>query len=366
MASSEELVTTLSSHVSAAYDAVEAAGGIVPAGGNLSNLAGSIQTIPVTPEDIPNGYAVIEYYTTVTFGEWEVTTQEVPISADIATLTAFLTAHPPLFCTAANFIYEQDWETGNAVWWYRPDGYDPSTWVSMTEEEFTTETGITYEWAEPYMQITVARTVAVDTTSTVQTVTATTAADLSKLTPGNNMVFNGDFMATISGATFYVGAVKKVTIGRDATALPDNFCTTLPNLSEVVLFKSCNVTSIGANVFSGCPVLNSPIIVPAQVTSIGSYFLVNSAAFNSSVTLTGNATGFYYFMNNCPEMTATIDVGSNVAPNPRSGDYPMCVSSASAPAYTTGITLAGANAAAWKAALPDRTSNPYRKLILAS
>lgn len=45
--------------------------------------------------------------------------------------------------------------------------------------------------------------------------------------------------------------------------------------------------------------------------------------------------------------------------------YTLSVAPSTAPAYTQGVTLTGPGAQAWKDALPDRASNPYRKLILA-
>lgn len=42
----------------------------------------------------------------------------------------------------------------------------------------------------------------------------------------------------------------------------------------------------------------------------------------------------------------------------------LTVTNSSAPAYVNGIILTGPGAAAWKAALPDTVTSPYRKLIL--
>ena len=370
MASTEELVTALSSHVSAAYDAVAADGGTVPVGGNLSGLAGSVATIPVIHEDIPEGYAVIEYYPSVTFSDWTVEpSEQVGVTdVDTNTLTSFLAAHPHEKCSSANFSFEQDWETGVEAWWYRGDGMDSSTWMQISPEDFAATTGISYDWVEPYGQINCTRTVTVDTTSTPQSLTLSSSTDYNGLTDTQHGYYDDDYMVNLSGTSIYVGSVKKVTIGQDATMIPTGFCRYFSRLTEVVLFKTCNITKISSDAFMCCTALNSPIIIPAKTTQVGNGFLYGCTSFNSPVTLAGNAAISYSFMHGCDSMTSTVNVGSNPIPSLTGYWLQTYLSSdtSNAPMYTTGVTLAGANAAAWKEALPDRASSPYRKLILAS
>lgn len=68
-------------------------------------------------------------------------------------------------------------------------------------------------------------------------------------------------------------------------------------------------------------------------------------------------------------MTSTITANCSAYPrysyDSTSGDYDsLATSNSSAAMYTTGITLAGTHASDWKTALPDSTSNPWRKLIV--
>ena len=73
-------------------------------------------------------------------------------------------------------------------------------------------------------------------------------------------------------------------------------------------------------------------------------------------------------MYNCSNMTSTITCGAPSSiftlygcDNSFSTDQ-----SATDPTYVTGITIVGTYASDWKSYFPDRSSSPYRKLIVAS
>lgn len=61
--------------------------------------------------------------------------------------------------------------------------------------------------------------------------------------------------------------------------------------------------------------------------------------------------------------TVTIEAPASVA---TPDTYSLTASSATAPTYTEGIPITGTYAQEWKDAFPDRTSSPYRKLVVES
>ena len=73
------------------------------------------------------------------------------------------------------------------------------------------------------------------------------------------------------------------------------------------------------------------------------------------------------FMSRCNKfvgpLTCNGPVPSSMIPIDNSC---LSTNSSNAVMYTTGVTLTGTYAQAWTDALPDRTSSPYRKLIVGS
>lgn len=123
------------------------------------------------------------------------------------------------------------------------------------------------------------------------------------------------------------------------------------------------VTTVGANMFSGSTDFSQPISLP-KCTSIGINFLYHATSFKARVTLGAATTVSSNFMNGVPSAN-TIDVGTSTPPTDTYSFCPQRVSNANKyfSAITQGFTLIGANAAAWKEALPDKTSYPARTII---
>ena len=125
------------------------------------------------------------------------------------------------------------------------------------------------------------------------------------------------------------------------------------------------VTTIGISFLGTSSSFNSPIQLQA-LQSVGEYFLYSCSSFNQPITVpsTLNSMGTH-FMDSCDSMTSAITCncpGTVVPIN----DYTLSTFSTSAPIYSTGATLTGQYASAWKSRLPDRNTEPYRKLIVAS
>lgn len=149
-----------------------------------------------------------------------------------------------------------------------------------------------------------------------------------------------------------------------------------------------NVEFIGTSFLSGCSAFNQPLSLPETLTNIGPSFLQNCTSFNQSIDLShiqhiGNSfmegcSSFSQsltipsgvtsigtrFMYNCNNFTGTLtcESGSGLS----TSNQTLGTQTSSAPMYTTGVTLAGSHASDWKTKYADRTSSPYRKLILSS
>lgn len=152
------------------------------------------------------------------------------------------------------------------------------------------------------------------------------------------------------------------------------------------------VTTIGDSFLMSCTTFNKPLSIPDSVTTIGAHFLRDCWEFNQNMVLPSALTSIgNYFMATCKafskplEIPATVNsVGSRILTNSNNFIGPLICNAPSdgtkitnhngslsttmsdAPMYVTGITLTGTYASVWKDRLADRTTSPYRKLIVAS
>lgn len=227
-------------------------------------------------------------------------------------------------------------------------------------------------------------------------------------------------IASGSGSTFRFGdlsitntQITELTVADGVQYLPDNFMNWCSNLTKVTLPSSIHY--IGSMVFNRCNVsnpinienvraigtyflaynanFNSPIYL-SHVDIIGDYFLNNCASFNSTVTLNSSMEKIgSYFLNNCSSFAQTLTIPTlqtisntynpgtyfmrgcnnfvgplvcNTVPNGSSDNYTLATPDSTALMYTTGVTLTGTYAQEWKNGFADRSSNPFRKLIVGS
>lgn len=142
--------------------------------------------------------------------------------------------------------------------------------------------------------------------------------------------------SSTSAATFT--ELKKVDI-RGLTSIGENFGWHDLNNDTVVTFDN-SLQKIGTS-FLAESNYAKPFSIPGSVTSVGSNFMYNCRNF----------VGPLYVPEGC---------------QPPTDNNSLATDSAQAKMYVNGIVLTGPGAAAWKAALPDRTTSPYRKLIVAT
>lgn len=156
----------------------------------------------------------------------------------------------------------------------------------------------------------------------------------SPLNLSNVRYIGNNFFASVSNAVYNqpLNLSKIKHIG-------DSFLSSQSNFnSSITLNDDC--TYIGGSFMLGCSSFNQNISIPSQCSYIGASFLWIANNFCSTVV--------------CNSPTIPVDTNNRT----------LATSSSSALIYSTGVTLTGTYASDWKTALPDRTSSPYRKLIL--
>jgi len=126
-----------------------------------------------------------------------------------------------------------------------------------------------------------------------------------------------------------------------------------------ILLGNYSATSIGDGFLHSCYSFNQPLTIPASVTSIGDYFLYNCYSFNQPLTIPSSVTSIGDdFLYNCYSLSILI---YNAATYP-TDDNSLSQTLNTKPA-SSGIIIYGTKRAELMAALPKRTSYPYRKLI---
>ena len=119
------------------------------------------------------------------------------------------------------------------------------------------------------------------------------------------------------------------------------------------------VASISTYFMSGCSSFNQPIDL-SGVASIGFSFMYNCYAFNQPIDLSGVTSIGTDFMYNCSSLSCII---WNASTYPISPTALSLTSNSKTSTSGSGIVVYGTKRAELMAALTNRTSSPYRKLI---
>lgn len=139
----------------------------------------------------------------------------------------------------------------------------------------------------------------------------------------------------------------------------DSLCRESGSWTASIGGGTVTVSNRGTNIIFG-------IDIGKQITTIGNHFLRNCIGFNRTLVLPSRITSIGTdFLYGCNAMVSTVNVGNlsdTIIPSSWS-NYSFSTSNNTAACYTTGITIAGANRAAWLSRFSNRTSDPYRKLL---
>lgn len=176
-----------------------------------------------------------------------------------------------------------------------------------------------------------------------------------------------------SGATIGTGFLAGCSSFNQPLQVPQGVAINDDFLSGCSGFNSpldiSNTTQIGSNFLKDCPSFNQSLTLNSSAT-IKSGFLEGCTAFNQAITIPSNVTFYnsgstYRFMFGCNSMLSPIRVEAP-ATAINASNYVFSTLSNTAASYTTGMTLSGdpTIVQAWKTKFADRSSNPYRKLLV--
>lgn len=190
---------------------------------------------------------------------------------------------------------------------------------------------------------------------------------------------------TSIGSNFLAGSAFNQPLDLSSvTSISSSFLTYCTSFNSAIRLPTTSV-SLGTGFLSYCYSFNQPLDVSHIKTFDGS-FMRECRSFNQPLSLTSAETIGSYFMLGCPSFTYPVTIPStvtsiagdrflsgcggltkltiNTTTVPTSiNNYTLSASSNGAKDYIEGLRLYGPGATAWKSAIPDRTSSPYRKLI---
>ena len=330
-------ITDLTTNLAAAKTAVTTKGGTVGDTG-LAGLATEIATIPSGGGNTPSEWGRIKF---MSFSySWEVTYNEncTVTIVDNELFNEFFRLNVPRDCSNVSFTYD------NGEW--VSDVFYEESEIRISEGDFSGTTGVEAVIDDPEMGY------ASFSLQLQLNISNTQVAILELSEDMYNNMWNsasdsiGNYCFSIIGDV-YGGELllPKDTIigfemGTEPTSIPNSFLGGCGYLTELDMTNASNLTSIGMHFMSGCARFNDDITLPSSLTSIGTYF-----------------------MYQCNQMVSTVDVGNLDASIIATSNYTFATPSSTAASYTTGITIAGTNRAAWLSRFPNQTSNPYRKLL---
>ena len=168
------------------------------------------------------------------------------------------------------------------------------------------------------------------------------------------------------GAGFMYGCEQfnmALTVPNNVARIGRYFLSGCRSFNQALTLPS-NLSKIESSFLYECFAFNQALTIPSSVTGIGGDFMRECKSFNQPLSLPSGLTSIgTYFMFNCKSMTSEVNVGSLAATIAATSTNTFSTNYSTDACYATGIPIAGANRAAWRTRFPDRTSNPFRKLL---
>lgn len=349
-----------------AYNAVSSKGGTVPANKNLSNLPTAINSISGGTAKEATDWGRIYFYKFgiglyVGFnGNCEVS------NVDVQMLIDYLNNNYSWgITTGKDLLYlNVRGELQTDTWFVQCDYNNSETGVYLStnwngdETSLESDLGISVTVEDPglgYTGFEVRWDYVIDTTSSINSL------ELSE----NEFTNIGDNLLQKNGIIAMGTLVPRVAVygfdfGSEATVTPQNCLAQCVSLEEVDFSFATRLTRIEAGFMKSCSDFNSTFIIPNTVTAIEGKFMQECWMYAQNLTIpSGCSVNGYYFMYGCGRVSE-ITVNGTIN---NAGNYTLSTAFINNPMYNPGITVYGSNRASWISSLPNRTSNPYRKLI---
>lgn len=155
-----------------------------------------------------------------------------------------------------------------------------------------------------------------------------------------------------------------ITLPSGLTTIGTNFLANCTSFNSSITLPS-GLTTVGGSFLSGCTSFNFPITLPSGLTTIGTNFLASCISFNKDITLPDTITSIgASFLYNVNSMTSTVYTG-NLSPSvAASSNNSFSTIDSSADSYVSGIKMNGSYSTSWVSRFPDRTTSPFRKIVV--
>jgi len=184
--------------------------------------------------------------------------------------------------------------------------------------------------------------------------------NLDKVTFAKNIAVSAIGTAFCYQAGRQSNGIAEIKIPEGVTAIYDSFCS-LAKIAGTVTLPSTLLDIYGS--FMNGTIVHTPITIPSGTKNIGTYFLSGST-IDCPVTLPSTLVSVgTYFMYECPQMTSTVNISSLGPAVFATSNYTLSCTSTSYASYRVGVPIRGARSATFVSRFPNRTGNPYRKLI---
>jgi hypothetical protein len=154
---------------------------------------------------------------------------------------------------------------------------------------------------------------------------------------------------------------QPLTLPSGLSSIGDYFMYYCYSFNQPLTLPS-GLSSIGSSFMYYCYAFNQPLTLPSSLSSIGNNFMSNCFAFNQPLTIPSGVSSIGdYFISKCYALS-TIIWNANVYPTDNNS-LSQDINTKTDSTYGAGIKVYGTRRAQLMSALPNRTSNPYRKLI---
>ena len=198
-----------------------------------------------------------------------------------------------------------------------------------------------------------------DANENLISITITDETDLDKMCLGDD-----HRTIELGGYTFLNDDIISFVGGSSLRTLPEGFLRYAQNI-EIFDLSNSPIQTISDYCMAYGGWQLSTLILNDDITTIGTYCFarfgkMHGKTFKFPTSLTSFGTGSFGTII----ANMTFDVGNlPITIFPQWTDTLFTAMSASDPAYTIGVTIKGANRAAWITALPNSDSAPRRKLL---
>lgn len=152
---------------------------------------------------------------------------------------------------------------------------------------------------------------------------------------------------------------QPLTLSMNITSIGNYFLGQAKCFNQPLTLPS-SLSTIGQYFMEGCQAFSQPLVIPNGVTSIGNSFMSGCLSFDKKLTLPSTVTSVGTNFLGTGYVFTTLETNTTASPT---DNYSLATYANGTKMYIKGVTITGTGRSTWLANLPNRGSNPYRKLI---